>query len=128
MFRTASNFINKTLGNSVEIEPSDIREQFTGLISDQEEILISYKLIRDIIIVTDKRFITIDKQGLTGKKVEMTSIPLRSITMITTETKGHLDMESELKLWVSGRVSPIELTFGSSVDITKIQRLLFNHM
>lgn len=49
---------------------------------------------------TNKRRSLIDKQGLTGKKVDYHSIPYRQITQFKIETAGHFDLDAELKIWV----------------------------
>ena len=48
----------------------------------------------------NKRIIIFDRQGLTGKKIEIYSIPYRSIDMWSTENAGKLfDIDAELELW-----------------------------
>ena len=43
--------------------------------------------------------IIVDKQGVTGKKVEYKSIPYKSISRFSVETSGHFDLDAELKIW-----------------------------
>ncbi len=64
-----------------------------------EEPLISYKTVRDVATITNKRIIVCDTQGITGKKKEIFSIPFRSIDTWATENPGHLDVNAELELW-----------------------------
>ena len=59
-------------------------------------------------VFTNKRLILIDKQGLTGKKVDYHTIPYKAITQFRLETAGHFDLDAELKIWVSGQANPIE--------------------
>ncbi len=77
-----------------------------------------------MIIFTNKRLIIIDKQGVTGKKVEYHSIPYRAITNFKVETSGHFDLDAELKIFVSGMSMPIEKTFSSSCNIYEVQSIL----
>lgn len=51
----------------------------------------AYKTIRDSAIFTNKRLIIRDAQGLSGKKIEMYSIPYSSINMWSSENSGKLD-------------------------------------
>jgi hypothetical protein len=53
-------------------------------------------------VFTNKRLILIDKQGITGRKVDYHSIPYRAITQFKIETAGHFDLDAELKIWISG--------------------------
>lgn len=54
----------------------------------------------------NKRIIIFDRQGLTGKKIEIYSIPYRSIDMWSTENAGKLfDIDAELELWTKADIS-----------------------
>jgi hypothetical protein len=79
---------------------------------------------RSTILFTDRRLILIDKQGITGKKVEYHSVPYRSITHFAVETAGTFDLDAELKIWISGTPTPIEKTFTKGVDIYEVQAIL----
>ncbi len=48
-----------------------------------------------------------DKQGLTGKKIEYHSLPYKSITHFGIEAAGHFDLDAELKIRSSGSPMPI---------------------
>lgn len=112
------------LGNASEVSKDSIIKDFGNLFYDGENIEKAYKLIRDTIIFTDKRLIMIDIQGVTGKKIEYHSIPYRSITHFSIESTGHFDLDSELKIWISGTAEPIEKQFTEGVDIYEIQTIL----
>lgn len=112
------------MGNASEANIDKIREDYNKLLGSNEQIERGYKLIRDLIIFTNKRLIMIDKQGMTGKKVEYHSIPYRAITNFKVETSGHFDLDAELKIHVSGMSMPIEKTFGSGCNIYEVQGVL----
>lgn len=112
------------LGNASEVSKDAIIKDFGKLFYNGENIEKAYKLIRDTIIFTDKRLIMIDIQGVTGKKIEYHSIPYRSITHFSIESTGHFDLDSELKIWISGTAEPIEKQFTKGVDIYEIQTIL----
>jgi hypothetical protein len=57
----------------------------------------AYQLSRDMFVFTDKGLIFVNRQGLTGSKVEYRSIPYRSITRFSVETAGTFDLDAELK-------------------------------
>lgn len=44
--------------------------------------------------------------------------------MFTVESKGHFDMDAELKLWISGQHDPISLEFNGKTNIYTMQGLL----
>lgn len=112
------------LGNASEISRESVIKDFGKLFWNGETVQKAYKLIRDTLIFTDKRLIMIDVQGATGKKVEYHSIPYKSITHFSVESSGHFDLDSELKIWISGIAEPIEKQFSKGVNIYEIQALL----
>ena len=72
----------------------------------------AYKTLRDVAIFTDRRMIVKDAQGITGKKVEMYSLPYKSIDMWSSENAGTLDFNAELELWTRVGVMKIKLGRG----------------
>jgi hypothetical protein len=93
------------------------------ILIEGEHIAAAYKTIRDIAAVTNKRIIIADKQGMTGKKVEIYSIPFKSIHMYSSENGGgFLDFNAELQLWTKSGM--FKLNLDKSVDIRKLDRLI----
>ncbi len=76
------------------------------VLTADERIDLSFKLVRDLIVFTNKRLIIVDKQGVSGKKVEYKSIPYKSISRFSIETSGHFDLDTELKIWISSAELP----------------------
>ena len=66
----------------------------------------------------------VDKQGITGRKVEYHSVLYKSITHFAVETAGTFDLDAELKIWISGNPVPIQKQFNRQVDIYEVQGLL----
>ncbi|MEC6882229.1 helicase [Photobacterium sp. NCIMB 13483] len=114
-------FFNAILGNAGEMDLEEATEELSTILGQDEHIELAYKLIRDMIILTDRRLILIDKQGMTGRKVEYRSVPYKSITMYTIESTGHFDLDAELKLWISGQHDPISLEFNGKTNIYTMQ-------
>lgn len=74
---------------------------------------------------TNKRLILVDKQGMTGKKVEYKSFPYHSISRFSVETSGHFDLDAELKIWISSGIEPVEvLQFRKDNHIVDVQKAL----
>ncbi|WP_327305836.1 PH domain-containing protein [Streptomyces sp. NBC_01298] len=111
-------------GNAHAVDPESAHREYARLLGQGEQVHAAYLLIRDTILFTDRRLVLIDKQGLTGKKVEYHSIPYRSITHFSVETAGHFDLDAELKIWLSGSSAPIAKTFTKGVDIYEVQAIL----
>lgn len=112
------------LGNASQVSLESAKKEYGKIIAPSENIERAYKLIRDMMIFTNRRLILIDKQGVTGKKVEYRSIPYRAITNFSIETAGHFDLDAELKIWISGMDVPIEKQFNSSLNIYEVQAVL----
>ena len=98
--------------------PADVQE----VLIDGERAIAAYKTIRDTAIFTDKRLIVRDAQGITGKKVEIYSLPYSSINMWSTENAGMLDVSAEVELWT--RAGHIKVNLKKGVDIRKFDRIV----
>ena len=81
-----------------------------------------------MMVFTPKRLILVDKQGLTGKKVEYLSIPWSSIIAFATETAGSWDLDSELKIWVKGQSAPTIKRFKKGSNILAVQQTLARYV
>jgi len=112
------------MGNASEVNVVEVEKEFARILAVEERVEKAYKLIRDMFIFTNKRLILVDKQGLTGKKVEYHSVPYKSITHFSIETSGHFDLDAELKIWLSGSQTPIQKQFNKSLDIYELQSVL----
>ncbi|WP_087974247.1 PH domain-containing protein [Oceanobacillus rekensis] len=107
---------NKVFNFYNEVPLSDSVEKF---ISEKESVEFCIKTLRDIAVFTDKRILIADKQGITGKKVEYYSIPFKSIVTYSIETAGRLDLDSEIKLTLSGGLT-IELKFMKDKNMNEL--------
>jgi hypothetical protein len=65
---------------------------------------------------------------MTGRKTTYQSIPYRAITTFAVETAGHFDLESELKIWLSGTPDPIQRTFTRGSSILEVQKALATYV
>ena len=105
----------------------DGRDLFDFLISNQEEVLLSYKSVRDRLIVTNKKLLVIDVQGITGRKKEYTILPLSKLTAFSCESSGTFDLDAELKVWGSA-INQMEFQFLKGTDIRPLVKILNEHL
>ncbi|AOZ91827.1 PH domain-containing protein [Paenibacillus crassostreae] len=117
-------FLDGLMGNASQVNLAEVQKEYAQILAPQERIEKAYKLVRDMFIFTDKRLILIDKQGLTGKKMEYHSIPYKSISHYSIETAGHFDLDAELKIFISSSTVPIVKTFNKNVSIYEVQSVL----
>jgi len=116
------------LGNAAEADIADVEKNVERILADDERVERAFQLVRDLMIFTNRRFILVDRQGLTGKKTTYHSIPYRAITNFSVETAGHFDLESELSIWISGQESPVQKQFTRGRTIFEVQRALATYV
>lgn len=120
--------IDGIMGNASKIDAAKIQQEFNKILATGEQVEHAYQLIRDYFVFTNKRLVLVDKQGLTGSKMEYHSIPYRSITHFSVETGGHFDLDAELKIWVSGVTAPIQKQFNKKLSIYEVQSVLAGYV
>ena len=117
------------LGNAGTVNPDNLRKDFGKLLIEGEVIELGFKLIRDVFIFTNKRLVIVEKQGITGSKIEYLSIAYKSISRFSIETAGTFDLEAELKIWVSSEATPsITKQFNKSVNVYDVQKVLATYV
>lgn len=113
------------LGNAGVASADELQKECGNLLIENENIEIGFKLIRDVFVFTNKRLILLNKQGLTGKKVEYISVAYKSISRFSIETAGSFELDAELKIWISGEAAPsISKKFDRNVNIYDLQKVL----
>lgn len=111
-------------GNASEVNAKDLQKDLDALLTDGEQVVRAFRIVRDLFVFTDKRLVLIDKQGVTGKKAEYHSVPYKSISHFSVETGGTFDMDAEMKIYISGNMTPIEREFKRGADIIGVQKTL----
>ncbi len=114
------------LGHAREIDPKQLAKELEPILVPGEQIERAFLILRDMFVFTNKRLILIDRQGMTGKKVEYHSIPYKSITHFSVETAGHFDLDSELKIWIRGTL--IQREFKKGTDIKGVAQTLAKYI
>lgn len=112
--------------NASELDLQTIYDELGWLLIPEEKFEKGYILLRDILVFTNKRLIFVDKQGLSGKKLEITSIPYKNIIYFSVETAGIFDLDSELQILVIGN-NLFTKEFRRNVDIYAIYKLLSSY-
>lgn len=116
------------LGNASEADVTEVEQDLASILGEGEQVERAFQLVRDLLIFTRTRLILVDKQGLTGRKTEYHSIPYRAITHYSVETAGHFDLESELRIWISGTAEPVQKTFKRGDAIVAVQKALATYV
>ena len=101
--------------------PGDVSD----MLVNGETAVAAYKTIRDVAVFTSKRLIVKDAQGLTGKKIEIYSLPYSSIVMWSTENAGKLlDLSTEVELWT--KAGHVKVKLSKNCDVRKFDILIAN--
>ena len=121
------DFTNKTL---IKLKPSDLKDgikSVCNILINNEEVTFSFSSMRDKLIFTNKRIISVNVQGITGKKVDYTSIPYSKIQVFSIETSGTFDLDSELDVTISG-LGTIRFELSAQTDIKNLGQYLSSHI
>ena len=121
-------FLDAMMGNASKIDPAGVQKEFAQILAPGEAVEHAYQLFRDYFVFTNRRLVLVDKQGLTGSKVEYHSIPYRSITHFSVETAGTFDLDAELKIFITGNPVPLQKTFNKKLSIYEVQAVLASYV
>ncbi len=116
--------INGLMGHATQVSTETLTKEFAPLLIANENIVAAYKLIRDMFVFTNKRLIIVDKQGITGKKVEYRTIPYSKISSFSKESAGLLDFDAELRIWITGHPEPIAKEFKKGDNVNEVYQIL----
>jgi len=96
-------------------DPKAIEQKFkteVPVLQADETVELAYKHGRDMFIITNKRIMLIDVQGLSGKKIEFKSIPYKFIKGFSVESAGTLSRTVKATLYCSKMVGGLGTDFG----------------
>jgi len=96
-------------------------KQVEEFIVPGEEIIDSYSSMRDGLVFTTKRIVVVNKKGLTGKKIDYSSLPYAKFNAYSIETAGTFDLDAELQVYISG-MGMLQFEFKGRSDIVNISR------
>jgi len=124
------SFISKIGGDQRAIDVTELNRQLHSqqqMLMEDENIIMAFKAGRDTTAFTNLRILSIDVKGITGKRVQFTSIEYSRIISFATESAGDWDRDSELKIYTRNlwNLQKIKLDFRKGkADIVVIQKLL----
>ena len=120
------DFANGAFVKLKQTSPQDGMNMVQGLLIQGESVVSAYKGIRDYVVFTNKRVISVNVQGMTGKKKDYTSLPYAKITAFSVETAGAFDLDGELDLWFSG-LGHVRFEFSGRCDIVQIGQMIASY-
>ncbi len=114
------DFKNSSVFKLKPIESDKVREDFHKFMIDGETIFAAFKSVRDQVVFTNKRIIAANVQGVTGSKVDYTSLPYSKIQAFSVESSGTLDLDCEIEVYLS-ELGMVRFEIRGSFDL-----ILFN--
>lgn len=97
------------------------------MLIEGEFVFAAFKTVRDMVVFTNKRIISINVQGITGTKKDYTSLPYSKIQAFSVETSGIGDLDSELEVWFSS-VGKVKFEFKSNFNIAEFNKMLSHYI
>ncbi len=119
------NFNKNSVFNLKPIDVSDVRPDVKELFVDGEQIIEAFKTVRDQVIFTNKRIISIDVQGITGKRKSYSTMPYSTIQFFEVQTQSFAEIFPDSELFIqyaNGFTAQFE--FKGNVDIKRIGKLI----
>ena len=117
------DFKNASFFKLRPVNDNEFSDMISSIFASGEQIIQAFKGIRDGVVFTNKRIITINVQGITGKKKDFTSLPYSKIQAYSVETAGFFDLDSELDLWFSG-MGRVRFEFVARANVSEICRII----
>mgnify|MGYP004533583333 FL=1 len=125
----AVNFNTNSVFNLKPINADAVRSEVDGLLIAGEQIEFAFQTVRDQLVFTNKRIISIDVQGITGKRKSFATMPYSKIQYFSIQTPGFMELFPDSELFVmftNGFTARFE--FKGAVDIGKIGRMLSEYV
>lgn len=123
------NFNKDSVFNLKPIDPREVMGEVNGLLIPGEQLICAFRTIRDQLVFTNKRIISVDVQGLTGTRKSFSSLPYSKVQYFAIQTPSVMEFvpDSELMLmFTNGMTARFE--FKGSVDIGLIGRMISEYV
>ena len=122
------NFNKNSAWDLFPIPLDQVRGEVMGLLVNGEQPVMAFT-VRDQLVFTNKRIISIDVQGITGRRKSFTSLPYSKIQFFAIQTPGFAELvpDSELVImFANGFTATYE--FKGRVDISVIGRMISEYV
>lgn len=118
------DFTNGKLFKLRPLDPQALNKDVGPILISGEEVIASFQALRDKVVFTTKRVIALNVQGITGKKIDYTSLPYARVQAFSVETAGNFDLDCEIDLMFSGVTGYVRFEIVGTFDIKRFSKLL----
>lgn len=125
----AISFNRESVFNLKPIPLESVRKEVYGLLISGEECVLAFQTVRDQLLFTNKRIISIDIQGISGKRKSFTSMPYSKIQYFSIQTPGLVELIPDSELYImfsNGATAKFE--FKGNTDIGHIGRIISEYI
>jgi hypothetical protein len=125
----AISFNKNSVWNLRQIPIEGVRNEVNGLLIQGEAAVMAFQTVRDQLVFTNKRIISIDVQGVTGKRKSFGSMPYSKIQYFAIQTAGFAEIFPDTELFImftNGYTAEFE--FKGNVDIGYIGRMISQYV
>lgn len=125
----AINFNQNSAFNLKPIDVNAVKSEVNGFLVDGETILQAFQTVRDQLIFTNKRIISIDVQGIMGMKKSYSTMPYSKIQFFSVQSPGFMEFipDSELFLTFNNGFTA-KFEFKGNTDIGQIARIISEYV
>lgn len=123
------NFNKESVFDLRPINVGEVRNDVVGLLIGGEEIIAAFKTVRDQVIFTNKRIISVDVQGITGKRRSFATMPYSKVQYFVIQTPGFVELIPDSELFImftNGFTAKFE--FKGNTDIGLLGRCISEYV
>ena len=123
------NFNRESVFDLHPISVGEVRNDVVGLLIGGEEIIAAFKTVRDQVIFTNKRIISVDVQGITGKRRSFATMPYSKVQYFVIQTPGFVELIPDSELFImftNGFTAKFE--FKGNTDIGLLGRCISEYV
>ena len=121
------DFKNSAFVKMSRIDPNAVFGEIQPLLVVNEQVISAYRAMRDYVVFTNMRVISVNVQGISGKKKDFTSLPYSKVSAYSVETAGVFDLDSELEMYFSG-LGKVKFEFSGNSDIVQIGQIIGSYI
>ncbi len=105
------------------VDAEEVQRDYAHVLAPGEIVEYACKTIRDLFIVTDRRVLNVDKQGVTGAKKNYDSIAFNKVSRFAVEFGGKVLGMTTVRIWAMGG-EKLEVQFDKTANGEGMQQVL----
>lgn len=120
------NYHIRQITGLTEVKKEDGADLCGPLLSYDEEVILSYKSIKDRVFFTSKRIVIISIDDQPEERKEYFFVFYSRVSAFAIETNNNFGTDTRVKLWIPG-LDTISLSFANGNECIQIAELIGSH-